>query len=328
MIASELKWAKANTNIALIKYWGKRDEELFLPMNSSISLTLDAFHTQTGVAINKESEKDVFILDGKEVQGKAYDRVVKFMNLIRRQSGIYEPAYIESINTVPISSGFASSASGFAALAAAGSKAYELDLDLKQLSILARQGSGSASRSIYGGFVMWNKGQCDDGSDSYSEDLLTPGLFNISVLSILVSHETKAISSTMGMSLTVKTSPFYKGWLDSVDKDIEQVKLAISSRDLETLGIVMEHNTLKMHATMMSTRPPIIYWNEGTMAVIQGVTEMRNKGYLVYFTVDAGANVKVLCLPEDEAVLSEFFRTIPAVKKVTVCHQGDGVVYC
>jgi diphosphomevalonate decarboxylase len=327
MNTSQLVWAKANTNIALIKYWGKRDEKLFLPMNSSVSITLDAFYTQTGVGINKDANQDVFILDGKLVEGKAYDKVTEFMNLVRGQAGSREAAYIESINTVPISSGFASSASGFMALAAAASKAYGLLLDRKELSILARQGSGSASRSAYSGFVMWKKGMLEDGSDSYSEQILASDIWELSVLSVLVSQERKLVSSTKGMSQTLQSSPLYKGWLDSVEEDIDQITRAIDRRDFEILGSVMEHNALKMHATMMSARPAIIYWSEGTLSLIKAVMEMRSKGYLAYYTIDAGANVKVLCLPKDEEVLSNFFLTIPSVKKVTVCHQGDGVSY-
>src|SRR5690625_3856942 len=161
--------AKAHTNIALIKYWGKRDESLILPTNNSLSLTLDAFYTTTKVQFDLELEEDIFNLDGQVVQGVQYDRVKQFLDMIRAyadQLNIF--AKVDSTNTVPTAAGFASSASGFAALAAASTHALGLDLSDQELSRLTRMGSGSACRSIYGGFAEWEQGQKEDGSDSYA----------------------------------------------------------------------------------------------------------------------------------------------------------------
>ena len=326
-MVSELTWAKAHTNIALVKYWGKRDKYLYLPNNSSISISLDGFYTQTGVGLDTSLTKDYFVLDGHEVKGKSYERVVGFMNRIRQLSGRSEAAYIESMNYVPINSGFASSASGFSALAASAAKAYGLPLDYKSLSVLARQGSGSASRSILGGYVIWHKGVLVDGSDSFSEQLLQADEWKLSILSVTVQQGEKSISSTEGMDLTTLTSPFYRSWLDSVDDDLKQMRLAIRVRDFELLGRTMEHNALKMHGMIMASRPGIIYWNSGTLEVISCVTKMRQAGVNVYFTIDAGANVKVLCQPSDEIKLLNELEKLDLVQKVTLSHPGQGVTY-
>lgn len=319
--------AKANTNIALIKYWGKRDDTLFLPMNSSLSITLDGFYTITTVEFCKELAKDAFFLNNRPASEREFNKVSQFLNHIRNLAGIHLPAVVTSENKVPTAAGFASSASGFAALAAAAAKAANLELSKKELSILARQGSGSACRSIYGGYVEWQKGIESDGSDSFANQLLPEEDWNISILSVLVASEEKKVSSREGMKRTVDTSPFYDGWLHTVQKDFETAKEAIKSKDFEKLGKVVEANSLKMHATMLGAEPPILYWQSGTMEVMHHIQKLRLSGILSYFTIDAGANVKVLCLPSDEQSVYESLLTLPAVQSVITCHQGSGVTY-
>lgn len=319
--------AKAHTNIALIKYWGKRDQALFLPMNSSLSLTLDAFYTTTTVAFKSDIKEDVFMLDGHRANEAASLKVSLFLDKIRGLGDIDTKAVVTSINHVPYAAGFASSASGYAALAAAGVKALALPLDRASLSILARQGSGSASRSVYGGFVKWNKGQLADGTDSYAEQLLKEEEWQVSVLSVHVTSEEKKISSRDGMAITVATSPFYDGWLSTVAEDLTMAEEAIHDRNFTQLGQVSESNALKMHATMLGARPPVCYWNPTTMAVMMRVKELRQEGYEAYYTVDAGPNVKVLCLPGDEALIQARLMEIPTVEKVIPCHPGPGITY-
>ncbi|WP_040213972.1 diphosphomevalonate decarboxylase [Clostridium polynesiense] len=319
--------AKANTNIALIKYWGKRDEKLFLPMNSSISITLDRFFTVTTVEFNERFSKDTFLLNGSEAGEKESKKVFNFLSKIKELAGIDLNAMITSENKVPIAAGLASSASGFAALAGAAAKALNLQLNDKELSILARQGSGSACRSVYGGYVEWQKGEKSDGKDSAANQLLPEKEWDISILSVLVASKEKKVSSREGMKRTVLTSPFYQGWLNTVEKDLETAKKAISIKDFKVLGEVVEENALKMHATMLGAKPPIIYWESGTLAVIEKVQRLRLSGIQVYFTIDAGPNVKVLCLPEDEKMVYKALLSTPGVLEVITCKPGSGITY-
>jgi diphosphomevalonate decarboxylase len=319
--------AKANTNIALIKYWGKRDETLFLPMNSSLSITLDKFYTTTTVQFCNDLTNDIFLLNGHLANETDTMKISGFLDLIRNRAGMGLHAVVTSINKVPTSAGLASSASGFAALTAAAAKAIGLDLDKTELSILARQGSGSASRSIYGGFVEWEKGSKTDGSDSYANPLLLEQDWNLSILSVLVASDQKGVSSREGMKRTVETSPFYSGWLDTVEKDLKSAKEAIKQRNFEMLGKVVETNALKMHATMLGANPPVIYWQSGTIEVIQHIQKLRSTGFQVYFTIDAGPNVKVLCLPNDEQRVYESLIDLPAVQHAFICHPGSGITY-
>lgn len=319
--------ARANTNIALIKYWGKRDEKLFLPMNSSLSITLDGFYTETTVEFKEELKSDILFLNNKPAGEAEANKVFRFLDNIRQLAGTKIYAAVTSENKVPTAAGFASSASGFAALAAAGAKALNLNLNEKELSILARQGSGSACRSIYGGYVEWKKGERADGVDSYGNQLLSEKDWDISILSVLVESNQKKVSSREGMKRTVETSPFYSGWLNTVEKDLEKAKEAIRNRDFQSLGEVTEANALKMHATMLGANPPVLYWQSGTMEVIHQVQSIRAAGIQAYFTIDAGPNVKVLCLPKDEQKVRDVLIGLPSVKQIITCCPGSGICY-
>jgi diphosphomevalonate decarboxylase len=319
--------AKANTNIALIKYWGKRDNELILPMNSSISITLDGFYTITSVEFNKNLKNDVFILNNKETEEKDQKKISKFLDVVRELSGTKLYAEVNSENKVPTAAGFASSASGFAALACASSKAAGLNLSERELSMLARRGSGSACRSIFGGYVKWEKGEKLNGTDSYGIRLLSEKDWDISILSVMVASGKKKVSSREGMKRTVETSPFYSGWLDTVEKDIKIAEEAIRLKDFYSLGNIAEENALKMHATMLGAKPPVLYWEHGTLEVMGHIQNLRESGILAFFTIDAGANVKVLCLKENENMIYESLLKLSSVMNVLVCHPGSGVSY-
>lgn len=319
--------ARANTNIALIKYWGKRDEQLFLPYNSSISITLDQFHTTTTVEYDEDLKDDIFIFGEQVVMGKEQRKISNFMDKVRQETDLHLFAKITSMNYVPTAAGFASSASGYAALTAAAVKATGVEMTNQELSRLARQGSGSACRSIEGGFVKWEKGSRADGSDSFAHQMISEADWKVAVLSVMVDAKEKSVSSRDGMRSTVETSPFYAGWLSSIEEDLELATVAIREKNFEALGEVVESNALKMHATMMGAKPPIIYWTTGTMAVIQCVQEMRKEGLPVYFTIDAGANVKVLCLPETESIIKEKLSQLKEVKNIISCYPGQGIRY-
>ncbi|WP_438318909.1 diphosphomevalonate decarboxylase [Sporosarcina sp. FA9] len=319
--------AKAHTNIALIKYWGKRDEKLFLPMNNSLSITLDQFYTTTSVEFCTCLKKDIFLLNGNIMSEEETNKMSRFLDLIREMSGSALYGVVDSINKVPTAAGFASSASGFAALAAASTKALGMEISDDILSQIARQGSGSACRSIHGGYVEWEKGEQLDGSDSFGKQILTENEWDLSILSVLVEPNEKKVLSREGMKRTVDTSPFYTGWLETVDDDLKVAKQAIHDRDFEILGNVLESNALKMHATTLGANPPFMYWTSATVAVMQKVQELRDDGILAYYTIDAGPNVKVLCQPKDEDTVREKLTTLSVVKEIYLCHPGPGISY-
>lgn len=320
--------AKAYTNIALIKYWGKRDETLNLPMNSSLSLTLDQFYTMTTVDFSEAYEADSFVLDGQTMTDEKLLPVRKFLNILRKEADSRLFGHVISENHVPISAGFASSASAYAALAAAGAKAIGLDYSMQELSRLARQGSGSASRSIYGGFVVWQKGERSDGLDSYSYPICQEqNQWPICFLAVEVSREIKTISSRVGMKRTVETSPFYLPWVNQVTEQMNQALAAIESRDFQQLGEVMEANALGMHGTMLGANPPFSYWNTGTIETMKRVTSLRQEGLIGYFTIDAGPNVKVLCQVADAQKMMNELQQLKEVQQVTLCQIGPGITY-
>jgi diphosphomevalonate decarboxylase len=319
--------ARAHTNIALIKYWGKRDEKLFLPMNSSLSVTLDKFYTTTSVEFCSNLNQDLFVLNNVIASEEETQKISRFLDLIRKISGKNLFAIVKSSNKVPTAAGFASSASGFAALAAAATKAIGLDLNLKELSQIARQGSGSASRSIHGGFVEWLKGEKEDGSDSFAQPIPDGDSWDISVLSAFLTTKPKKVLSREGMKRTVETSPFYSAWLEEVEKDFLIAKEAIRKHDFEMLGKVSEANALKMHATTLGAQPPFMYWQGATLDVMEQIQSLRSSGIQAYFTIDAGPNVKILCQPADEQIVRDALLALPSVQNVYTSRPGPGISY-
>lgn len=319
--------AKAHTNIALIKYWGKRKDSIILPTNNSLSLTLDGFYTITTVEFKEDLLQDDFTLDGEKITGIQYDRVSGFLDLIRDLAGRQLFATVESVNKVPTAAGFASSASGFAALAAAGVKAIGLELNEQELSRLTRQGSGSACRSVYGGFAEWQMGFMEDGSDSYAVPLAPVEHWDLRVAAVVLESKMKKVSSRDGMRRTVETSPFFAGWLDSIPVDLREIKSGVAARDFEKVGRIAERNCLKMHATTLGANPPFTYWMDTTIAVMNKVQELRENGIPAYFTIDAGPNVKVLYLPENENAIQQSLESIPGVTEVRLSKAGPGISY-
>ncbi|MUV38196.1 Diphosphomevalonate decarboxylase [Lentibacillus sp. JNUCC-1] len=320
--------AKAHTNIALIKYWGKRNEQLILPTNNSLSLTLDGFYTETTVHFRSDLAQDIFYLNDTVVTGEAYNRVTHFLNLVREQFG-HKKLYadVRSVNAVPTAAGFASSASGFAALASASVKALGADVENDELSRLTRRGSGSACRSIYGGFVEWEKGTKEDGSDSFAVPIAPADHWDVRVAAAVLNPTEKKVSSRAGMKRTVDTSLFYQGWLDGIPQDLADIKAGIADRDFEKVGSIAEANCLRMHATTLGANPPFTYWNYLTMQVMETVRELREQGIPAYFTIDAGPNVKVLYLPENEARVEHALRELSGVNDVILSRAGGPVTY-
>lgn len=322
---SQTATARAHTNIALVKYWGKRDEALFLPQNGSLSLTLDALFTTTTVHFDPALNADVLVRDDALREGDEAAKVTRFLDLVRQQAGFTHRARVMTRNDVPTAAGLASSASGFAALAAAASRAAGLDLSLTALSALARQGSGSASRSIYGGFAEWRKGEAPDGADSYAVPLVPPEHWDVRMVVTVLSAAPKDRSSREGMRHTVGTSAFYRGWLDTVEADLAAARAAIAQRDLEALGTVAESSALKMHGSMLGATPPFTYWTPATLAVMHAVWDLRRAGVPAWLTIDAGPNVKVLTSPAAQAAVEAALAAVPGVESLIAAGPGPGI---
>lgn len=293
--------ATANANIALIKYWGKRDEKLILPYTSSLSLTLSDLYTQTAVNFSDDFSEDSVTLDGENLLpgSTTFCRVISMLDLVREKAGISTKARVVSRNHVPTAAGLASSASGFAALCASAAFAAGLKLTPRELSRLARRGSGSACRSIFGGLVIWHAGEDDE--TSYAEPVAeaaspasAPKNLNLAMIVVTLDDHKKAISSREAMRRTVETSPAYMPWVEQSKLDLSDALEAIRAADIEKLGEVVECNALGMHETMHKAAPPVNYFTDKTYAVLRAVRAMRECGWLVWATMDAGPNVKVL----------------------------------
>ena len=314
--------ARAYTNIALIKYWGKEDEELSIPMNSSLSMTLDCFYTDTEVEFKEGLSHDIFYLDGELQKGNSLDRVSKFVDLFREKTDIRDRVIVRSENHVPTAAGLASSASGFAALAASINEASGLNLSDEELSTYARRGSGSATRSVYGGFVEWVKGNSNESSFAKKLD---DGDWDIGMVIVVVNDKKKEVSSRLGMKRTVETSPFYDGWVENAKKDIEDIKLAIEKKDIDDLGKIAERNSLMMHGTMLGAKPPILYWQKESLEVMEIVKELREDGISAYFTMDAGPNVKIICKKSEDDIIVDRLKESFSREKIIKSGIGPGI---
>lgn len=317
--------ARAHTNIALIKYWGKADEALIIPMNNSLSVTLDRFYTETRVTFDETLTEDQLILNGEAVNAKESAKIQRYMEMIRKEAGISEHALIESENFVPTAAGLASSASAYAALAGACNEALQLGLSDKDLSRLARRGSGSASRSIYGGFAEWEKGHDDESS--FAHRVEADGWENeLAMIFVVINNKSKKVSSRSGMSLTRDTSRFYQYWLDNVEPDLKETKEAIAQKDFKRMGEVIEANGLRMHATNLGAQPPFTYLVPESYDAMRIVHECREAGLPCYFTMDAGPNVKVLIEKKNQqAIVDKFLQEFDQSQIITSDITQSGV---
>lgn len=315
--------ARACANIAFVKYWGKRDPALNLPAAGSLSLTLDGLHTTTTVSFGGAAE-DTLVVDGAELPPRALRKAQVVLDLVRRQAGLELPALVESQNSFPTGAGLASSASGLAALALASSAAAGLRLPPEALSVLARRGSGSACRSVFGGFVEWRAGVRADGSDSHAVPLCPPEHWDLRALVVVLSEEPKAVGSTRGMLATAQSSPFQPAFVASVDGDLAEARRAVAERDLGALTRVAERSCLRMHGAMMAADPPLIYLRPESWAVIRAVRELRGAGLPVFFTADAGPNVKVFHPPEVGRELRQTLGALPGVSRLIEARPGPG----
>ncbi len=308
--------AEACANFALVKYWGKRDLRLNLPAQGSLSLAVDALKTETRLRFSSEFEEDRLYVDGQLRTGAALIRAQRVLDRVRAQAGISQHAWIDSENSFPYGAGLASSASGMAALALAASRAAGLTLSQEALSALARRGSGSAARSIHGGFVEWRPGEASDGEDSYGVQLYPPKHWDLRVLVLLVEAGPKMISSTEGMLKTAAESPYHAAWLSCVEPHLKIAREAIRRRDLPALGAVAEASCLAMHADMLSAG--LIYWRGSTLELIHKVRALRPH-LPIYFTIDAGPHLKLLCEPEHLEAAHAALKGLPEIQRIISC---------
>jgi diphosphomevalonate decarboxylase len=311
--------AIAHPNIALIKYWGDADSTLHIPNNGSISINLAELTTRTTVNFDSSLTHDRLLLNGEKITGNSLERVSSFLNRVRQMGGISTFAQVDSRNNFPLSAGLASSASAFAALSLAASTAAGLMLDEKDLSRLARLGSGSACRSIPGGFVEWQAGHAD--GNSYAFSIAPPDYWHLADCIVLVSQEEKSTSSTTGHSMAY-TSPIQAVRVSDSTRRLQLCREAIYERDFDKLAGVVELDSNLMHAVMITSSPPILYWRGATVTVMQAVHSWRKKGLPVCYTIDAGPNVHVLCQGGDEKTVAGLLHQLSGVNEIIITHPG------
>ena len=315
--------AKAPANIAFIKYWGKSDEEERIPLNDSFSMNLSSAHTITTVEFVPGMTEDNVSLLGGTFSDEETKRVVRGLDRIRVQIGSNMKAKVVTSNSFPKGTGSAASASGFAALTVAACAAIGASLSEKDLTILARLGSGSACRSIPDGFVYWEKGT--DSGSSYAYSLYPETYWDLRDLLVIVDRSMKKISTTDGME-AVRTSPKLASRLEEVPRRIEAMKNAFAEKQFHRFGEILEEECLDMHAVMQSQVPPLRYWNETTRLLMDRVVHWRNEGIQVYFTIDAGPNVHLICEGHQEAAVLDKLRTIPGILEIISNTPAPGTV--
>lgn len=316
-VAPAGRHALAHSNIALAKYWGKRDVEHNLPDVPSLSLTLDALTTRTFVRFSPQARQDEIRLDGTLLTGASTRKIVALLDRVRREAGIELRAVVESANDFPTASGLASSASGFAALALAALAAAGLTLPRASVSALARAASVSAARSVYGGFVALEAGALE------AEPIqVSPMAAGLRMVVAMTQTGPKKVGSTEGMLLTQRTSPLYPGWRESAPTLYAELRAALETGDFERAGEAMEQSTLCMHGSMFAARPGLIYATAATLAAIECVRELRAQGTFAFFTMDAGPHVKVLTLEPSAALVRRALEAVPGVQRVLVSGAG------
>ena len=337
MVETEAVTGVATPNIAFIKYWGKREYTgLNTPNNSSISMTLDeTVKTTTSVLFSNKIKRDTVFINGIEesIFGKDISEKFRYMKIIldkmRSTSNIKENVLIVSENNFPSSAGIASSASGAAALVFVLNKALGLNMNFKELSIMARQISGSACRSLFGGIVRWNKGSRDDGLDSYAEQIFNKENWSelIDIIAI-VDSQTKKISSSIGHEATVNTSVLYKERIAFAEKGVFEVERAVKNKDLDLLSRTIMRDSNNMHATMLDTWPPIIYLNDASKEIMYKIHELndsqKDKKFIVGYTFDAGPNAHIITTKKHKETIIKMLHDIKGIKSIIESEIGNG----
>lgn len=312
--------ARAGVNIALVKYWGKAPgrgpQDLNLPAVPSLSLTLEEPWTETTVRFDPEAEEDSFVLDGEQLGEASLAQARPVLERVRELASVRAPFAVESVNRVPTAAGLASSASGMAALAVAALRCAGLEGDLGLASRVARLGSGSAARSVFGGWVAW------EGREA--RQVAPPEQLDVIFVVAILDAGPKPLSSRAAMLRTASTSPYYAGWVEQARHGFDEALDALDRKDLGRLIAAMEASTLRMHACAMAARPAILYWQPGSVSVIRAVERLREKGLVCGWTMDAGPNVKVLCARHDASTVVAELKRIDDIRSILLSGPGGG----
>jgi diphosphomevalonate decarboxylase len=313
--------AIAHPNIAFIKYWGVKDASIHLPSNGSISMNLGDLETRISVTFNSRLKSDELEINHRSIQGEKFIRIVEFMDILRSRAHKKIFARIVSENHFPMSAGLASSASAFAALALAGSNALGLKLSEMELSRLARRGSGSACRSIPAGFVEWYAGKTN--RSSFAQSFAPPDYWGLVDCIALVRTGEKMLSSKEGHFLAI-TSPLQLNRINDAPRRLDICRKAILDHDFPTLAAIAEADSNWMHAVMMTSDPPLYYWEPATLGIMKAVAIARAEGLPAFYTIDAGPNVHVITLKSEMADVVQFLQSLPEVISILTSKAGGG----
>ncbi len=311
--------ALAHPNIAFIKYWGDQDPCLRIPANGSLSMNLAGLNTQTRVSFEAGLRGDELRVNEQPIRAAGLERVAELLDRVRELAGLRLFARVDSHSNFPIGAGIASSAAAFAALSLAASRAAGLDLSESELSRLARSGSGSACRSIPGGFVEWQAGSQDE--DSYAFSIAPPEHWALEDCIVLVDQAHKAVGSTAGHALAL-TSPIQPARVADAPRRLALCRQAIMQRDFPTFAELIELDSNLMHAIMITSTPPLLYWQPATLAVMRLVQEMRHGGLPAAYTIDAGPNVHVLTPAEAASEVIARLAALEGVQQVLTAAPG------
>jgi diphosphomevalonate decarboxylase len=313
--------AIAHPNIAFIKYWGNRDDVLRLPSNGSISMNLEGLATTTRVFFNPQLKEDSLILNKKKLSGPALERVRIFLDLVRSMASKNLFAEVTSENNFPTGAGIASSASAFAALALAATQAIGLNMTESELSRLARHGSGSACRSIPDGFVEWYCGDHDE--NSYAASIASPASWDLLDCIALVTASHKEVGSTAGHQLA-NTSPLQSARIQDTQRRLDICRSAILKQDFQRFADIVELDSNLMHAVMMTSTPPLFYWEPQSLELMRKVRNWRTQGIPVCYTLDAGSNVHVICLSSGLEKIKHNLEQIDFIQRLIIARPGSG----
>jgi diphosphomevalonate decarboxylase len=305
--------AIANINIALMKYWGKNDEKLVLPSTTSISFTLDSLYTKTKIQQQTNQDKHTIIINHQPANQADYLRVSTFLDLFSPQQKVN----LSSENFVPTKAGLASSASAYASIAMAANSFFKSNHSLENLASLTRFGSGSAARSILEGFVKWEV-------NSSKIVAIDAPMMDIGMFVLMIDSNQKLISSREAMAQTKQTSWMYPKWIEQANHQAFDMEEAIKRQDFHTIGSLAQDNALGMHMSMMMAKPPIMYFKEKTIQVMHALLKLQSKGVPLYFTMDAGPNIKVLIQHENRQSIASKLHQIVSAKDVLYAQPAKG----
>ena len=309
------------SNIAFTKFWGRIDESLRLPENGSVSMTLSNLLTTTTVEFSPNYKQDQIIINGGGLESGEAERVIKHLDRVRKMAGISLKAKVVSNNNFPTGTGLSSSASGFAALTLAASAAAGLKLSEKELSILARLGSGSACRSIPAGFVEWLDGNTSE--TSYATQIFPPDWWNIADVVAVVSEGKKEVATSVGQQ-GAQSSPFMAVRLSRMKDKNKLVKKLIEEKNFAEFGKLIEQEALELHTIMLTQYPPLIYWTPGTLRIMKLVSRWRTEGIPVYFTINTGQDIHLICEAENIDKVKAKLANLDFVKNIIVNTPGEG----